>query len=63
MILRQNWLDTEEHQEYRRSVHQDSWRTQQTRASQLKQLLMWADAKPLTRAPEIRPTFPEWLAV
>jgi integrase len=62
VILRQNWKDVQEHLEYRRTVQQDKRRTLQTRASALDLLLLWADDKPLTRAPELRPAYPEFLA-
>jgi len=62
MILRDNWQDMNEHLDYRRNVQQDKSRTLQTRGSALKLLLQWADSKPLTKAPEIRPAYPEFLA-
>jgi integrase len=52
----------QEHLDYRRNVQQDKKRTLQTRESALKLVLLWADDTPLTRAPEIRPTYPEFLA-
>ena len=62
MILRENWKDGQKHLEYRRSVHQDTKRTLQTRGSALQLLLVWAGEKALTRAPELRPAYPEFLA-
>jgi site-specific recombinase XerD len=62
MILRNNWRDIQEHLDYRGAVQQDKKRTLQTRESALKMLLLWADNKPLTNAPEIRPAYPEFLA-
>lgn len=62
MILRENFADVRTHLDYRRAVHQDTTRTLDTRWSALKSLLMWADGTPLTRAPEIRPTYAEYLA-
>ena len=62
MIIRENWLDVQKHLEYRKAVHQDTKRTLQTRGSALQLLLFWADEKPLTRAPDIRPAYPEYLA-
>lgn len=62
MILRENYQDVQAHLEYRRAVQQDTERTLQTRFSALKSLLLWADDKSLTRAPELRPTYPEYLA-
>ena len=62
MILRENWLDIREHLDYRETVQQDKRRTLQTRASALHLLLYWADDRAFTRAPEIRPAYPEFLA-
>lgn len=61
MILRKNYQDVRAHLEYRRRVNQDSSRTLETRWSALKLLLIWADSKSLERAPDIRPTLPEFL--
>lgn len=62
MIDRRNWKDIYEHLEYREVVHQDATRTLQTRESALKMLLLWADDTSLTRAPAIRPSYPDYLA-
>ena len=62
MIDRRNWKDVKEHLEYREAVHQDAPRTQETRWSMLKLMLIWADDTSLTRAPSIRPAYPQYLA-
>jgi len=62
MIARRNWQDVNEHLEYRRNVHQDAKRTLQTRYSALKLLLLWADDRSMTKAPDFRPTLPEFIA-
>ena len=62
MISRDNMADVKKHLEYRETVQQDKARTLQTRYSALRLLLMWADDKPFTKAPDIRPAYPEFLA-
>jgi len=62
VIIRENWLDVQKHLEYRRAVHQETRRTLQTRGSALQLLLFWAGEKPLTRAPDVRPSYPEYIA-
>lgn len=62
MILRRNWCDVQEHLDYRGAVQRDKGSTLQTRSSALDWVLLWADDKPLTKAPEIRPGFTEFLA-
>lgn len=62
MINRRNWQDVEAHLAYRRDVHRDATTTQATRRAALRMLLLWADARALTEATAIRPTFPEYVA-
>ncbi len=62
MINRQNWHDVNEHLVYRAEVRRDTRGTQQTRESNLRLLLIWADANLLSAAERIRPTFPAFVA-
>jgi site-specific recombinase XerD len=62
MIRRENWLDVQEHLRYRREVQQDKAGTLQTRSSALDLLLLWADERSFTKAPDLRPSYPEFLA-
>jgi site-specific recombinase XerD len=62
MINRRNWRDVQAHLEYREAVHQDVRGTLQTRESLLNLMLIWADDELLTRAPDLRPAYPQYLA-
>src|SRR5271157_1882680 len=61
MINRDNWKAVNEYLKYRLEVDQISEKSQRLEESRLRQLLEWADSRPFTNAPALRPVFPEYL--
>lgn len=62
MIDRQNYADVQAHLTYRDEVFRDAPGTRDGRWSALRTLLIWADDTLLSDAPQVRPTFPTYLA-
>ena len=61
MINRDNYHDVNKYRNYLREVKANSESTLNRRRSQLRHLLEWADAIPLSQAHKIRPRFPTYL--
>lgn len=62
MINRDNYQAMRKYLEYLLEVRQNEENTIKRRRIQLRHLLEWADEKPFSSAPAIRPTFPRYLA-
>jgi len=62
MINRDNWKQTKIYLAYLAEVKQLDEGTLISVRSQLRHLLEWLDATPLSRAPDVRPTFPRYAA-
>jgi len=61
MINRSNYQEVKRYLQYLSEVRQNSPKTVRKRWGQLRHLLEWADERPLTDAPSIRPAFPQYL--
>ncbi|MBE0411376.1 MAG: hypothetical protein IBX69_16760 [Anaerolineales bacterium] len=62
MINRDNYLLIKSHLKYLKEVEQLSPASLSRHWFHLRHLLIWVDEKPLYRSPEIRPTFPVYVA-
>lgn len=61
MINRSNYQEVKRYLKYLSEVRQNSQKTVRKRWGQLRHLLEWADERPFTDAPSIRPAFPKYL--
>lgn len=61
MINRDNWKLTTNYLDYVANVHRRDPLTVQQHKSNLRHLLEWADDRPFSSAPAIRPVFPEYV--
>jgi integrase len=61
MINRGNWQLIKAFLRYRQEVDQISRSSMRLEETWLRHLLEWADCKPFDKAPNIRPTFPEYV--
>ena len=62
MINRENYLAVRRYMDYIEQVKQNEPNTVKRRRIQLRHLLEWADETPFHNAPNIRPSFPRYLA-
>jgi site-specific recombinase XerC len=62
MINRQNWQLTKKYLDYRQHVDQISLPSVDKEITHLRYLLEWSQDKPFSKALNVRPTFPEYLA-
>ena len=61
MINRGNWLHTKDYLEYRRKVDQITNGSYRLEKTYIRYLLEWAQETPFSKAPAVRPTYPEYL--
>ncbi|MBN2390729.1 MAG: tyrosine-type recombinase/integrase [Anaerolineae bacterium] len=61
LINRHNWQNTREYLRYYEEVLQNKPRSVDFTRTAVDHLLRWATSTPLSRAPEIRPVFPQYL--